>query len=76
MIDGQNFSDQPVGSNMRTYGNNRKIGTGEAVDYTTGCLLDYLYFKDYHQMIAIDLSKKKILDLVQKQYRKSFLMEI
>ena len=59
MIDGQNFSDQPVGSNMRTYGNNRKIGTGEAVDYTTGCLLDYLYFKDYHQMIAIDLSKKK-----------------
>ena len=27
-------------------------------DYTTGCLLDYLYFKDSDKMIAIDLSKQ------------------
>ena len=31
-------------------------------DYTTGCLLDYSYFKDYYKMIAIDLSKQLVLD--------------
>ena len=28
-------------------------------DYTTGCLLDYQYFLNYYQLIAIDLSKQK-----------------
>ena len=31
-------------------------------DYTTGCLLDYPYFKDHYKMIAIDLSKQQALD--------------
>ena len=31
-------------------------------DYTTGCLLDYPYFKNYYKMITIDLSKQKSLD--------------
>ena len=31
-------------------------------DYTTGCLLDYSYFKDHFKMIAIDLSKQQALD--------------
>ena len=31
-------------------------------DYTTGCLLDYPYFRDHYQMIAIDLSTKQALD--------------
>ena len=31
-------------------------------DYTTGCLLDYPYFKDSYKMIAVDLSKKQALD--------------
>ena len=30
--------------------------------YTTGCLLDYPYLKDYYKMIAIDLSKQQPLD--------------
>ena len=34
-----------------------KIATGEGDDYTTGCLLDYLYFKENYKMIAIYLSK-------------------
>ena len=33
------------------------LGKGE--DYTTGCLLDYKYFKDHYQLIACDLSKQK-----------------
>ena len=35
----------------------RKIATGQGHDYTTGCLLDYIYFKNYYKMIAVDLSK-------------------
>ena len=41
--------------------NIRKIATGKGDDYTTGCLLDYSYFKDYYKMIAIDLSKQQVL---------------
>ena len=54
MIDGQNFSDQPVKDNLRTYGNTQKIASGQGDDYTTGCLLDYTYFKNCYKMIAID----------------------
>ena len=42
--------------------NIRKITIGQGDDYTTGCLLDYTYFKKYYKMIAIDLSKQQILD--------------
>ena len=41
--------------------NIRKIATGKGDDYTTGCLLDHSYFKDYYKMIAIDLSKQQVL---------------
>ena len=40
----------------------KKIATGPRDDYTTGCLLDYPYFKDNYKMIAIDLSKQQALD--------------
>ena len=36
--------------------------TGQGGDYTTGCLLDYIYFKNYYKMIAVDLSKQQALD--------------
>ena len=29
----------------------RKIATGQKDDYTTGCLLDYQYFKDHYNLI-------------------------
>ena len=57
MIDGKNFFDQPVKINLITYENIRNIATGQGDDYTTGCLLDYNYFKNYCKMIATDLSK-------------------
>ena len=56
MIDGKNFFD------VITYENIRKIAAGQGDDYTTGCLLDYNYFKNYYEMIAIDLSKPQALD--------------
>ena len=62
MIAGKNFFDQPINRMTKTYENIRKITTGQEVDYTTGCLLDYSYFKDHYKMIAIDLSKQQALD--------------
>ena len=39
-------------------------------EYTTGNLLDYVYFKKYYKLIAKDLSKQQILqeneDLIQQ----------
>ena len=62
MIDGKNFFDQPIKNDKIIYENIRKIATGQGDDYTTGCLLDYAYFKNYYKMIAIDLSKQQALD--------------
>ena len=54
MTDGRKFFDQPISSMRKTYENIRKIATGKGDDYTTGCLLDYPYFKENYKMIAID----------------------
>ena len=62
MIDGKNFFDQPINNMTKTYENIRKIATGQGDEYTTGCLLDYSYFKDHYKMIAIDLSKLQALN--------------
>ena len=62
MINGENFFDQPIKNNKVTYENIRQIATGQEDDYTTGCLLDYPYFKDSYKMIAVDLSKTQALD--------------
>ena len=57
MIDGEYIFDQPVKNNKVTYENIRKISVGQREDYTTGCLLDYTYFKKYYKVIPIDLRK-------------------
>ena len=44
---------------MKTYDNIRIIVTDQGDDYTIGCLLDYLYFKVYHKIIARDLGKQQ-----------------
>ena len=62
MIDGKIFFDQPIDNKFKTYENSRKIATGKGDDYTTGCLLDYPYFKENYKMIAIDLSIQQALD--------------
>ena len=62
LIDGRNFFDQPVNDQIRKYDEIRKIATGQGDDCTTGCLLDYQYFKDQYQLIAVDLSRQKELD--------------
>ena len=45
-----------------THENILKNATDQGDDYTTGCLLDYPYFKDSYKMIVVDLSKQQPLD--------------
>ena len=63
MINGENLLDQSIKENKVTYENIRKIATGRGNDYTTGCLLDYPYYKNNYKMIAIGLSKQQALDV-------------
>ena len=64
LIDGRNFYDQPINDLVKQYDEIRKTATGQGDDYTTGCLLDYQYFKDHYNLIAIDLSKQIELNAV------------
>ena len=73
MIDGQIFSYQLVKSYLRRY-NIQKIATGQGDDYTTGCLLNYPYFKEHYKMIV--RKNCKHLLLIWKQYSKFLLLEI
>ena len=54
--------DKPIKNDLKTYDNIRKIATGQGDYYTTGCLLDYLYFKEHYKLIATDLSKQQRQD--------------
>ena len=47
---------------MKQYDEVRKVSTRQDDDYTIGCLLDYVHFKDNYKLIAVDLSKQKALD--------------
>ena len=53
MIDGKNFFDQPIKNDNCT---TEMEMTVQGDDCTTDCLLDYVYFKNYYKIIAIDLS--------------------
>ena len=46
LIDGTNFYDQPINDQIKKYDEIGKIATRKGDGYTTGCLLDYQYFKD------------------------------
>ena len=80
LIDGRNFYDQPVNDLIKQCDEVRKVSTVQGDGYTTGCLLDYAYFKDNYKLIAVDLSKEKSLDADpranQQQYFKELLEEM
>ena len=62
LINGKNFYDQTISSGIKKYEELLKLTTGKGEDYTTGCLLDYYYFKKHYSIIACDLSKQTELD--------------
>ena len=70
MINGENFFDQPIKDNKVMYENIVKVATDKGDDYTTGCLLDYPYFRDNYKMIAVDLSRQQALDPDPRKFSK------
>ena len=67
LINGKPFLEIPVKKIGKAYA--QIIEMSKNNYYTTGNLLDYGYFKDHYQLIAIDLSKKielKNFDLKQQ----------
>ena len=58
MIDGKNFFDRLAKNDIKTYYDIWKIESGQEaiahVHYTTGCFLDYLYFRNYYKMMLSD----------------------
>ena len=59
MIDGKNFYDQAIVSDIKRYEEIRKLTTRKGEDYTTECLLDYDYIKNHCRLLAVGLSRKK-----------------
>ena len=59
IIDGRNFYDNPIESDIEKYRELKKVMIGKGEDYTTGSLLDYNYFKKHYKLVAVDLSKQK-----------------
>ena len=63
----KDFNDQPIRNNKVTYENITKTATGQGDNNTNGCLLDYIYFKNYCRMFAVYLSKQQALDADPKK---------
>ena len=62
IIDGRNFYDNPIESNIEKYRELKKVMIGKGEDYTTRSLLDFNYFDKHYKLVAVDLSKQKELD--------------
>ena len=63
IIDGRNFYDNPIENDIEKYRELKKVMIGKGEDYTTGSLLDFNYFDKHYELVAVDLSKQKELDL-------------
>ena len=68
IIDKLAFFDLPIKTEEEAY--EKIIDISRNIEYTTGNLLDYDYFKKHYKLIAIDLSKQQVLeeneDLIQQ----------
>ena len=62
IIDGRNFYDKPVESDIEKHRELKKVMIGKGEDYTAGSLLDFHYFDKHYKLVAVDLSKQKELD--------------
>ena len=62
IIDGRNFYDNPIESDIEKYRELKKVMIRKGEDYTTGSLLNFNYFDKHYKLGAVDLSKQKELD--------------
>ena len=56
LIDGKSSFDVPIKNKEESY--EKIIEMSKNNDYTTGNLLDYDYFQNHYNLVAVDLSKK------------------
>ena len=61
IIDGRNFYDNPIESDIEKYRELKKVMIGKGEDYTTGSLVGFNYFDKDYKLVAVDLSKQKEL---------------
>ena len=57
IINGKSFYDQTIDADVKRSKEIRKLKTGQSEDHTTGCLVDYEYFKNVYKLIAIEQTK-------------------
>ena len=62
IVDGRNFYDNPIESDIEKYRELKKVMIGKGEYYTIGSLLDFDYFKKHYKLVAVNLSKQKELD--------------
>ena len=62
IIDGRNFYDNPIESDIEKYRELKKVMIGKGEGHTTGSLFDFNYFDKHYKLVAVDLSKQKELD--------------
>ena len=53
IINGKNFYDQPIDSDIKRYKEIRKLTIDQVEDYTSRSLFDYEYIKNHYILIAI-----------------------
>ena len=66
IINGKNFYDQAIDSDIKLYEENKKLTTGQSEDYIIRCLLDYDFIKNHNRLTATDLKRQKELDIDTK----------
>ena len=62
IIDGRNFYDNLIESDIEKYRELKKVMIGKGENYTTGSSFDLNYFNKHYKLVAVDLSKQKELD--------------
>ena len=62
IIDGRNFYDNPIESDIEKYRELKKVMIGKGDYYITGSLFDFNYFDKHYKLVAVDLTKQKELD--------------
>ena len=58
IIDGRNFYDNPIESDIEKYRELKKVMIGKGEDNTAGSLFDFNCFDKHYELVAVDLSKQ------------------
>ena len=66
IINGKNFYDQTVCSDVKRYEVIKKLPTRQGKDYTNGCLLGYDYIENIYKLIVVGLSRQNKLSRSKK----------